>query len=246
MIIFGGQNGTYYNNAVKYNPSSNTWTAIANAPEKKAYHTAVWTGTEMIVWGGDSSSVNPLAGTGITKTGYKYNPTLNTWSAAISTTGAPNARYDHGAVWTGTKMLIFAGTSYTPPSIVSSSYANYDLYAYDATGNTWSMLSSSFNETFHPRCVWTGTDMIAITPVYARVNNQLYTLLQKYNPGSDLWTNLANEGQYVSPGTVVWDGANMIITQGQLLQRFTLSGSGNYYYLPQLTSYYLMRKIYNY
>src|SRR5437773_8398637 len=33
----------------------NTWTATSAAPAGRSFHTAVWTGSEMVVWGGISS-----------------------------------------------------------------------------------------------------------------------------------------------------------------------------------------------
>jgi hypothetical protein len=37
-----------------YNPSTGTWSGIStgDAPSARGYHTAVWTGDEMVVWGG--------------------------------------------------------------------------------------------------------------------------------------------------------------------------------------------------
>src|SRR5438132_6611890 len=51
----------------------NTWTptTLAGAPAARDYHTAVWTGTEMIVWGGDPT----------TNTGGRYNPIKDSWTA---------------------------------------------------------------------------------------------------------------------------------------------------------------------
>ncbi|PYK08545.1 MAG: hypothetical protein DME65_13885, partial [Verrucomicrobia bacterium] len=82
-----------------------TWTATAAAPSARHYHTAVWTGTEMIVWGG----LVPGAGGGV-NTGGKYNPSTDSW-IVTSTANAPDARYSHTAVWTGTEMIIWGGTS---------------------------------------------------------------------------------------------------------------------------------------
>ena len=47
---------TILNTGGRYNPSTDSWTATStiNAPTARDYHTAVWTGTEMIVWGGYS------------------------------------------------------------------------------------------------------------------------------------------------------------------------------------------------
>ena len=62
-----------------------TWTStsMTNAPEARGEHTAVWTGSEMIVWGGSGSNFQ-------VNTGARYNPTTDSWTAT-STTNAPDA-----------------------------------------------------------------------------------------------------------------------------------------------------------
>jgi hypothetical protein len=57
------------NSGGRYDPGTDSWTAtsITNTPEARYLHTAVWTGNEMIIWGGiaeGSSNVN---------TGGRYN-----------------------------------------------------------------------------------------------------------------------------------------------------------------------------
>jgi hypothetical protein len=51
MIVWGGSGG----GGGRYSPADNFWTAIATkgAPSARQEHTAVWTGSEMLVWGGD-------------------------------------------------------------------------------------------------------------------------------------------------------------------------------------------------
>ena len=53
----------------------------------------------MIVWGG--------IGTGDLNTGGRYNPSTDSW-AATSTTNAPDGRYYHTAVWTGSEIIVAA------------------------------------------------------------------------------------------------------------------------------------------
>ena len=79
-----------------------TWASISTtgAPFRRFGHTAVWTGSEMIIWGG--------GGSGIQNTGGRYNLATDTWSTT-STTGAPSARYYHSAVWTGSEMIVWGG-----------------------------------------------------------------------------------------------------------------------------------------
>jgi hypothetical protein len=55
MIIWGGFDGLNgVNTGGRYNPSTDNWTATstANTLAGRYTHTAVWTGSEMIVWGG--------------------------------------------------------------------------------------------------------------------------------------------------------------------------------------------------
>jgi hypothetical protein len=55
MIVWGGvDNDLDFNTGGRYNPSTDSWTATSttNAPDAREDHTAVWIGTEMIVWGG--------------------------------------------------------------------------------------------------------------------------------------------------------------------------------------------------
>ena len=92
------------NTGGRYNPSTDTWTATSttNAPVARDSHAAVWTGSEMIVWGG--------LGTGIAfNTGGRYNPSTDSWTAT-STTNAPDERDLHTAVWTGSEMIVWGGT----------------------------------------------------------------------------------------------------------------------------------------
>ena len=60
MIVWGGYGGTYLNDGSRYNPAANNWAAItANGPSPtRVSHTAVWTGSEMIIWGGDNGGGN--------------------------------------------------------------------------------------------------------------------------------------------------------------------------------------------
>src|SRR5439155_19361666 len=90
------------------NPITDTWTAISttNAPAARSSHTAVWTGSEMIIWGGGGN-------TGWLNTGGRYSPATNSWTAT-STANAPAARNSHTAVWTGGQMIVWCGSDSTP------------------------------------------------------------------------------------------------------------------------------------
>ena len=57
----------------------------------------------MIVWGG------PFAAS----TGGLYDPSDDSW-VATNRAGAPAGRYRHTAVWTGSRMIVWGGTNFSP------------------------------------------------------------------------------------------------------------------------------------
>ena len=71
MIVWGGfcydgNTDHRLNTGGRYNPSTDSWTATSttNAPSGRDQLTAVWTDSEMIVWGGIGTGATPwtLAG----------------------------------------------------------------------------------------------------------------------------------------------------------------------------------------
>ena len=82
--------------------AGNTWQpTAASCPSPRYGHTALWTGTQMIVWGGKGAS-------GYLNSGGRYDPVANTWQPT-SSTSAPSIRDLHTAVWTGTQMIVWGG-----------------------------------------------------------------------------------------------------------------------------------------
>src|SRR5438034_8884498 len=78
------------------------------------FHTAVWSGSEMIVWGG-------FNGSSVLNTGGRYNPGTDSWTAT-STTSAPAARVFHTAVWTGSEMIVWAALTSSSASNTGARY----------------------------------------------------------------------------------------------------------------------------
>jgi hypothetical protein len=105
----------------------------------------VWTGSEMIVWGG----VNRI----YLKSGAKYNPSADSWTAT-STTNAPGARWGHKAVWTGNQMIVWGGSDGT-------NYLNTGG-RYSPGANSWTATSTinTPNGGSSHAAVWTGNEMI--------------------------------------------------------------------------------------
>ncbi len=90
------------NDGWRYDPVGDAWATMTstNAPSARFGHTAIWTGSKMVVWGGVANN-----------TGGLYDPAANTW-AATTTVNAPAIRYYYSVVWTGSKMLLWGGSTF--------------------------------------------------------------------------------------------------------------------------------------
>ena len=86
-------------------------------PSPRALHSAVWTGNELIVWGGCSG----LVCSAVVDTGSRYDPVGDSWMPTTQT-GAPAARAEHSAVWTGDSMIVWGGLTDTGIGITGAVY----------------------------------------------------------------------------------------------------------------------------
>src|SRR5206468_4949877 len=67
MIVWGGYGMNNLRTGGRYNPTADSWvaTTTTDAPDGRVGFTAVWTGNEMIVWGGFFVNVGiPIFNTG--------------------------------------------------------------------------------------------------------------------------------------------------------------------------------------
>jgi N-acetylneuraminic acid mutarotase len=212
MIVWGGEYQTYpyifhgLNTGGRYNPITDSWTAATttNAPAARYLHTAVWTGSEMIVWGG-------FDGNSDLNTGGRYNPGTNSWTAT-STTNAPSGRGSHTAVWTGSEMIVWGGFRGSSDLNTGGRYnPGTDSWAPTSTTNA---PSGRGNHT----AVWTGSKMIIWGGEYQPYAYIFYALNTggRYNPISDSWiaTSTTNAPSARADHTAVWTGSEMIIWGG--------------------------------
>ncbi len=205
MIIWGGreEGNVYVNTGGRYNPTTDTWgnpLSTTDAPSGRISHAAVWTGSEMILWGG-------YDGITVFNDGGRYNPLTDTWGTAPTATGAPIPRHAHNAIWSGTEMIIFGG------------YDNIDTLAtitrYNPTSDAWSVTASNApTARFYHTAVWTGSEMIVwggADSIFAYQNGG------RYNPTTDSWntpptTTGAPSARYLH--SAVWTGTEMLIWGG--------------------------------
>ena len=88
-----------------YNPSTNRWRRLPRMKFPRVAHVAVWSGTQLLVWGGVT---DPRRET-VPPHGVAYDPATNRWSALpISPL---RGRTGATAVWTGTSMIVWGAGS---------------------------------------------------------------------------------------------------------------------------------------
>ncbi len=117
----GGSTAKAYGQGAAYNPTTNKWRALKTSPlEARSGHTAVWTGSEMVVIGGFSDRANQSPTGSFLASAGAYNPATNTWRLLSSSPElAPDATgrlaspatmrsFSHSA-WTGTQVLVMNG-----------------------------------------------------------------------------------------------------------------------------------------
>jgi N-acetylneuraminic acid mutarotase len=206
MIIWGGlakdagapePNKT--NTGAIYNATNNTWSATTTngAPRSRASHTAVWTGSRMIVWGG----VGTITATDIYNTGGRYDPVANSWAATSTNSGVPSVRQDHTAVWTGTEMIVWGG---------QGSVGNYRDSGgrYNPTTDTWTTTATGPAGRAYHTAVWTGSEMI----VWGGYGfSGALQGLARYRPAENTW-NTAPLCSLTAPGNGSSHGAGSTIT----------------------------------
>lgn len=115
-------------------------------PSARTEHSAVWTGSRMIVWGGRN-------GGALFSDGAVYDPIADSWTV-LPATDAPTARASHAAVWTGREMVILGGETATGSTSTGA--------AYNPETNRWRPLMHGGSPIARSgvASAWTGAEII--------------------------------------------------------------------------------------
>jgi len=191
VIIWGGydfDNGEYLSSGGCYDPDSNSWTSVStlNNPAKRIGHTAVWTGSQMIIWGGGylTSGLDWSHRSGF----GAYDPVADQWTSGV-TAGAPAARSDHSAVWTGSQMFIgggWRGNTFEEQRLNTGG-------TLDFAAGTWTSLPVEgvpLARAGHC-CVWTGREMIVWG---GSVSGGFRQSGGRFDPSSAIWAAMPTDG----------------------------------------------------
>ena len=199
LLIWGGEScagascpndrAPHLADGAAYNAANDAWRKLATAPlSGREAAATVWTGTEMLVWGGTT-------GQALLADGAAYNPAEDTWRALAAAPLSP--RNGAGAVWTGREMVVWGGSDAD------------DGAAYDPAADRWrSIARAPLQGRTAPVVAWSGREMV----VWA--GNE-FDDGAAYDPAADQWRRIA--GAPV-PGraraATVWTGRELLVWGG--------------------------------
>jgi putative metal-binding protein/HYR domain-containing protein len=181
-----------------------TWMndGLDDPPTQSYGHVALWTGDEMLIWGG-----------GFHNSAARYDPLTDSWSR-LSTKNAPPAGWFPPAVWTGSEMIVWGGSG------------SLEGGRYDPLSDTWRPISSAGAPTSSGghTLIWTGATVIVWGGGQSTAGG-------RYDPATDTWSPLSTFGA-PDPRTdfsAVWSGKEMIVWGGYDGAAHAYLGSGARY-----------------
>lgn len=181
-------------------------TSLVGAPSARMSHTAVWTGTRMIIHGGYDMAFNLPGDT------RAYDPVTNTW-ATLSNVNAPTPRTVHTAVWTGTEMIIWGGEN-------AQNITQVNGAAYNPATNGWRTLApapAAVASRGGHKAAWTGTHMIVLGGYSNPGPGPTIELRDgaMYDPATDTWpATIAGASAppvIAADSTVIWTGSRLLV-----------------------------------
>ncbi len=202
FVVWGGNTGNggaVLASGGRYEPLSDTWrpTAMAGAPAGRHTFSMVWTGSEVLVWGG-SIQEWPYH---LTNTGGRYDPVTDSWNP-MSLLGAPTPRVGQSAVWTGRHLLVWGGWDGTQPVHSGGKY--------DPVADTWETIDSSGPLATDGKGVWTGSELL----VWGYESTSDRSVIGAYNPESNRWSVTATETPRRYGPSFVWTGESLVVWGG--------------------------------
>jgi hypothetical protein len=204
MVVWGGSGtGGLSTDHAAYNPTSDTWRVLSSAgaptPNQRLRHTAIWTGSRMIVWGGDTACFSSSCAV---TTGGIYDPVTDVWQP-VAVPDQPSARTEHSAVWTGTEMAIWGGRRIeSAPRPISSGAL------YNPSTNSWRPISATCapGGRYGHFAAWTGSELL--------IWGGGREIGGRYNPTTDTWQHM-KRGPFGNIHTrVVWTSGQLLLWGG--------------------------------
>jgi N-acetylneuraminic acid mutarotase len=244
MVVAGGHaspdglasDATPVTDGAAWHAATNTWRAIAPMPTTLPGNdpTAVWTGTEVLVW----SSAPATPDTNGREVVLAYNPSTNTWRTLPSSGLTP--RQGAVTIWTGHQLVVWGGLNF------DFTYAYPDGARLDPLTGTWQRLPAApVPARGFAGAAWSGRDVLlwggqTVTSVEIRASAGFQSVGQgaAYDPVTNRWRALPlSPLRAKSSPSAVWTGHFFIVIGGSANGVLPAPGPGAAAYDPATNSW---------
>jgi hypothetical protein len=227
LVVWGGwtRDRRLHADGAAYDPRTGRWRPVPPAPQAQVFtddRAAVWTGRELLLWGGDTPVAGARADGRMRRGGgLAYDPAAGRWRRLRPPPGLPLERA-RAAGWTGTELLVVdaeVGPQATGGRLRGA--------AYDPAADRWRRLAPS------PRLG--GGDLLERTVLWAGTRLLVWRFLDRpgsaataagepdevdlwaYDPAPDRWTVLASPSPRTRPllarASLAWTGGEILAVQ---------------------------------
>jgi N-acetylneuraminic acid mutarotase len=177
VVVWGGgdaANNNDYNTGSRYDPATNTWTAMTTvgAPTGRRAPFGFWTGSRVLFYAGVDEDGVALGAP------YLYDPVNNTWSNT-TTTGRPGGLLDPTVGWTGSLLIVYGGRN--------GNSGNDETYTFEPAANDWNDVANGPSNRYGAMGTWDGSYLLA----WSGYSFALRTDGRMYDPVLNTWTNMA-------------------------------------------------------
>jgi hypothetical protein len=188
------------------------WTELQAPPEQRDGAAVVWTGTELLYWGGFPRGADDPS---VRTNGFAFDPTTRTWRTIPS---APTGLARGDAVWTGSEALFWGELAPEQETDVPKPDFSAVL-AYNPAQQTWRALPPSPHEV--PSFVknqaawaWTGRELI----VWGGGEPDSGTAVggAALDPSTGSWRAIADAPAPMTLANAVWTGTEMVVVGAAL------------------------------
>lgn len=175
------------------------WSELPAPPEVRSDAATVWTGSELLVWGGYEyvgGDEDPGAD------GFAFDAAARRWEPMPQS--PLEGRSDMASAWTGRELLIWGGWDggFRDPPYFG------DGAAFDPAAGTWRMIAPAPIEARIAFSVWTGEELI-VWGSRERADRRVDGAA--YDPITNAWRTIADGPIDITDGSAVWTGAEMIV-----------------------------------
>lgn len=196
-----------------YDPARDSWRVMPPSMLRaRSDAGAVWTGQELLVWGGIGTSRRYFAD------GAGFNPATNAWRSLAPAPLA--ARADPAVAWTGREMLVWGG--------FAGSHFFDDGAAYDPQAGTWRPIAASPLSGRFGTARWTGS-LWLMWGGAGETADGAGPLGDgaAYDPALDAWRPLPESPLSARSGPArIWTGDELLVVGGSAGQERFDDGAG--------------------